>query len=153
MGAEQIEKNAQAIQTYGAGVIALVIIFGIVIFAIFKFVPILNKIGESLVESIDSIKIVIAAFTKTVETMQNSNLAANALLVAEIRQMKYDLLSSNNILVTKLEHHCDLGERIEDKTDKLIIISTEVKGNTRNCAGDRRGPTTRTRKTDKEKNL
>lgn len=53
---EQILQDAQAIQNYGAGIIALAIIFGLVVLMFVKIVPILNNVGKGIIDSVNSLK-------------------------------------------------------------------------------------------------
>lgn len=138
---EQILQDAQAIQNYGAGIIALAIIFGLVVLMFVKIVPILNNVGKGIIDSVNSLKKVIEAFTKTVDTMQQTN-------IMELRDLKYSVLSSVGDMKTLLSHHCDAGERLEEKLEKNTVMLTEVKTILRNNDQINRPTKTRTGSTD-----
>ena len=145
---EQVYENAQAIQTFGAGVVALAFIFGLLVFIGIKIVPALDKVGQGIMKSVDALRIVIENFTKTVETMQATNATAISTLVSEIRDMKHGLTQSIDGLETKLDYHVICGTRIEDKVDRSISLITEVRERTRDLSTAQRSPESRTRKVD-----
>lgn len=145
---EQVYENAQAIQTFGAGVVALAFIFGLLVFIGIKIVPALDRVGKGIVTSVDALKAVIENFTKTVEMMQVSNAAAISSLVVEIRDMKHGITQSIDGLETKLDYHVICGSRIEDKIDRSIGLITEVRERTRDLSTAQRSTDSRTRKVD-----
>ena len=147
---EQVYENAQAIQNYGAGLVALAIIFAFLIFVVVKIVPVLTKVGQGIISSVDSLKTVIENFTKTVEMMQITNATAISNVVTEIRELKHGIVQNIEGLETKLDYHVICGTRIEDKVDRAMGIMTEVKERTRNCAQENRSADSRTRKADRK---
>ena len=145
---EQVYQNAQAIQTFGAGIVALAFIFGLLVFIGIKIVPALDKVGKGIVNSVDALKSVIENFTKTVEMMQLTNATAISSLVTEIRDMKHGITQTIDGLETKLDYHVICGSRIEDKIDRSIGLITEVRERTRDLSTAQRSTDSRTRKVD-----
>ena len=111
----------QDVQTFGAGVIALALIFGGIIYSILKLAPILGKINTQLEignKKEDSTnKLVVAVDTLiSVETMRQS----------EYKELKKDLLEEVRKGFRNLEQHDDnaqeireIESRIEAKLDNL----------------------------------
>lgn len=111
----------QDIQTFGAGIIALAIVFGAFIYTILKLAPILGKINMQLEignKKEDSTnKLVVAVDTLiSVETMRQ----------AEYKELKRELIEEVQKSFTALENHDnnaqeirEIEARIEQKLDGL----------------------------------
>ena len=111
----------QDIQTFGAGIIALAIIFGAIIYAILKLAPILGKIntqleiGNKKEDSTNKLVVAVDALI-SIETMRQT----------EYKELKKDLLEEVRKGFENLEQHDDnareireIESRIETKLDNL----------------------------------
>lgn len=139
---EQVAANTAsliAIQNYGAGLVALVIIFGGIVFLLRyilkEFIPALKSVGKSITDAVASLGLIVESLNKTIEIFQSNS-------VAESRKVEGLILNLTN----KLDYHCDVGKEIKDMVSSNSIVLAEIKGNTRNCAANLRPPGTHTRK-------
>lgn len=125
----------QDIQTFGAGIIALAIVFGAFVYAILKLAPILGKINTQLEignKKEDSTnKLVIAVDTLiSVETMRQS----------EYKELKQELVGEVQKSFRALEDHDtnaqeirEIESRIETKLDNLtgkiyLLLRKQMEG-------------------------
>ena len=111
----------QDIQTFGAGIIALAIIFGAVIYAILKLAPILGKINTQL--EISNSK--EDATTKLVVAV-DALIGVEKMRQAEYKDLKKDLLEEVQKGFKSLDDHDnnareirEIESRIETKLDNL----------------------------------
>ena len=111
----------QEIQTFGAGIIALAIVFGGIIYSILKLAPILGKIntqleiGNKKEDSTNKLVVAVDALI-SIETMRQS----------EYKELKKDLLEEVRKGFENLEQHDgnaqeirEIESRIETKLDNL----------------------------------
>ena len=123
--------SPQDIQTFGAGIIALAIIFGGIIYAILKLAPILGKIntqleiGNKKEDSTNKLVVAVDALI-SVETMRQ----------AEYKELKRELVEEVQKGFRALEDHDtnaqeirEIESRIEAKldnmTEKLYLLLRE----------------------------
>lgn len=113
--------SPQDIQTFGAGIIALAIIFGGIIYSVLKLAPILGKIntqleiGNKKEDSTNKLVVAVDALI-SIETMRQT----------EYKELKKDLLEEVQKGFKNLEQHDDnaqeireIESRIEAKLDNL----------------------------------
>ena len=134
---EQIIENTSTLQqitTFGAGVVALAMIFGIVFFVIKELIPALKTVGETLSKAVESLEVSISMLNKTMLEMQKSSAASINSLEKQICRME-----------TKLDYHVENVEKIEHQVSSVISTITEIKERVRNCTGTRDN-STRSRK-------
>lgn len=125
----------QDIQTFGAGIIALAIIFGGIIYAILKLAPILGKIntqleiGNKKEDSTNKLVVAVDALI-SVETMRQ----------AEYKELKRELVEEVQKGFRALEDHDanaqeirEIESRIEQKLDNLtgklyLLLREQMEG-------------------------
>ena len=136
---EQIIENTSVLQqitTFGAGVVALAMIFGIVFFVIKELIPALKTVGETLSKAVESLEVSISILNKTMNEMQKASTASLNSLGLQI-----------NRLEVKLDYHVENVSKIEHQVTTLIAGNTEIRERVRNC-GNGREPSLRTRQED-----
>jgi len=135
--AEQIIDNTgalQQIETFGAGVIALGIIFAIVFFVIKEFIPALKSVGDTLSKAVQALGSAIDVLNKTMSDMQAASTASINSLERQVSKME-----------TKLDYHVANVDRMELQVNSLLANTTEIKERVRNCTNTRE-TSARTRK-------
>jgi hypothetical protein len=125
----------QQIETFGAGLVALLLVFSIVILMIKEVIPALKEVGKTLATSIAALGTSIALLDKTMLEMQRAS-------AESIHSLENRVL----VLESKLDTHTLVGTEIKQILIGNTTALTEVKERTRNCA---RTPDTRSRKEDK----
>lgn len=135
----QVAENTSAlknIETFGAGVVALLFVFGILWILLKEGIPALKAVASSLVEAIDKMAVTMDTLNKTMITQQAASVAA-------INSLEKRVLSMEQ----RLESHIDTACRIESRIETVGITTTEIKERVRSC-GNQRENNTRTRKGD-----
>lgn len=128
---------ANSIVTLGAGIVALVFIFGFLFIMVKEFIPAFKAGVASLIEMMDKMASTLAALNKTMLETQAANTAALERLKQEV-----------SALAIKLDYHIDMAGRIEGQVTTLGVSTSEIKERVRSCALSR-DPGTRGRKEDK----
>lgn len=123
--------SPQDIQTFGAGIIALAIVFGVFIYAILKLAPILGKINIQL--EIGNKK---DDATNKLVTAVDALISVETMRQTEYKELKRDLLEEVKKGFSALDNHDanaqeirEIERRIESKldnmTNKLYLLLQE----------------------------
>jgi len=129
---------ANNIVTLGAGITALIFIFGFLYLLLKEGVPALKTVAASIISAIEKMSETMDALNRTMVTQQEASIAA-------INSLERRVLSMEQRLGTHVETAC----RIESKVDTVGITAIEIKERVRNCTGIRE-PGARSRREDKQ---
>lgn len=135
----QVAENTGAlktIETFGAGLVALLFIFIILFVLLKEGIPGLKALAASFIEAIDKMAETMTALDKTMVATQAASNAAMAALDKRIQAMEL-----------RLESHIETAVRIEGQVNTVCTTATEIKERVRSC-GNQRELNTRTRKGD-----
>lgn len=125
------------IETFGAGVIALLFVFVLLGVLLWQGIPLLRTIGTSIVKAVEDMGAVMATLNKT---MLDTQAASNAAMVALEKRVQ--------AMELKLDYHIDTAGRIETQVNTLGVNTSEIKERVRGCANQRE-MTLRAREEDK----
>lgn len=115
-------EQLDALTNYGAGIVALVLIFGIVWVVIKDFVPTLKEMGDTLSTTVDALGTSINVLNKTMIELQKSSTASIVLLEKKISTME-----------TKLDYHITSAQKMERQLENVFSNTTEIKERVRGC--------------------
>lgn len=134
---EQVTQSTlQQITTFGAGVVALAIVFGIVFFVIKEIIPALKVVGDTLQKAVESLEVSISILNKTMIEMQKSSATSLNTLGEKINRME-----------VKLDYHVENVSKIEQQMGVIVTGNAEIRERVRNC-GNARDTSLRTRESD-----
>lgn len=114
--------TVQLIETYGAGAVALVFIFGFLLFLMRNAIPAIQKVGEAVVKAFSALSENIQMQTSTLKAMQETMQEGMAELRDRVQAMEL-----------KLDYHIEAGQRIEGHVGNNTTMLAEIKGQVRNC--------------------
>lgn len=120
---EQVADNTSyllALQNFGAGLVALALIFGGLVYLVKFIIPAINKIGISITDAIKTLGEIVNTLDKTVQVFQNNS-------NDNFHELSLSLLSLHN----KLDYHCVTAKDIQVTINNTATTLAEVKANTR----------------------
>ena len=137
--AAQVVDNTSALrtlETFGAGLIALLFIFGMLWIFLKEGVPAVKAMAASFITAIDKMSVTLTQLDKTMELTQEASVAAIAAIDKRVQHMEL-----------RLESHIEAFSRIESQVSCVSTNTTEIKERVRNCGIARdRDSSSRTRK-------
>lgn len=133
LGQQDLASN---IVTLGAGVVALIFIFGFLFLMIREFIPAFKAGVAAMVDMMDKM-------STTLETLNKTMVSTQANTTAALEEVKREVASQG----LKLNYHIEMAGRIENQLSTIGLQVTQVQERVRNCTGNR-PVTSRTRKED-----
>ena len=123
-------ENTEALknlETFGAGLVALLFVFAFLFFLMKEGVPAFKAAAKSIVEAVDRMGDTMEMLNKTMVAQQQAS-------VASINALEKRILSMEQ----RLDTHIDTACRIESRVDTAGVTLAEIKERVRSCGkGDK----------------